>query len=91
MSKKQHGANRSVLASIHQCQDPTYLNGAGCTRLCQSRKTCRIKRTPFLIQARNYKTTHEKDTVLDGVYVGIYTIEVSAPDEYINEITGAID
>jgi hypothetical protein len=90
--KEQANIDRRILAKIRGCDGGSgYLEGALCTRLCDERGTCRIKRIKFLIQARNNKAEFDKNMVLAGIPVSVYTLQQTQPDEYIDERVGNVD
>ncbi|VVB88850.1 Uncharacterised protein [uncultured archaeon] len=84
--------DRRVLARLQGCKlsNGTF-EGALCTKHCQHRESCKVKRFKFLIQARNIKAKFERNTRVDGVHVSIYQLLDSRLDEYIDERTGAVD
>lgn len=81
--------DRRVMANLRGCkQKKSYLEGAGCTKQCEHRKTCKIKRVKFLVQAHNFKARFVEATQINGVHAAIFQIEAHAPDEYINGVLG---
>ena len=78
--------NRAVLGELRGCQSDY---GGICMNTCVNRQTCRINKTPFLIQARSHKIKPERPATINGVPVVLFEVLESHPDEYINELTGA--
>ena len=79
--------NRAVLGKLRGCQSDY---GGICMNTCGNRPNCKIKKTPFLVQARSHKVepNHRKITI-NGYHITQFEIRNEHTEEFINELTGA--
>ncbi len=78
--------DRRVLARIRGCKDPTFLEGAACTNLCEQYLKCKVKKAPLLLNTLKTSATFQKPGVDKGVIISQFNIGDVAPDGWINEI-----
>lgn len=81
--------NRETLAELRNCQDDSPLQGSACTNHCHLFRTCKIKRTPLLIQTLSVKgkfQSVEPSENIFGLYVSTYALMQAQPEEYINSV-----
>ncbi len=95
MDRQKVQINRTVLARIRGCQDTTQLEGAACTNRCGNRSRCKHKRTPFLIPTQGFDLNQKRqpaNLVNEGTtpLVELQISGASVPDDYVNDIFGAL-
>lgn len=81
--------DRTVLARVRGCRDPSMLEGMACTSGCPFRSSCNLIKTPLVIPCASVRVRiHDAQRENEGIPVLSFFYQGGCRNSYLNELTG---